>query len=67
MLKTKQFQRDESIPRTVPTSDIYFAAYASSRGIPPQLKKIHNKILFIFPLTDEFNDVSREYHVNPTL
>jgi hypothetical protein len=48
--------------KTIPTSDLYFSAFASLRGIPPKLQKNHNRILFIFPLTDEFNDVSQEFH-----
>lgn len=48
--------------KTIPTSDLYFSAFASLRGIPPKLQKNHNRILFIFPLTDKFNDVSHEFN-----
>jgi len=48
--------------KTIPTSDLYFSAYASFRGIHPKLERTRNQVLFIFPLTDEFNIVSQEYH-----
>jgi len=48
--------------KTIPTSDLYFSAYASLRGIPPKLQKSHNRVIFIFPLTDAFNAVSNDFH-----
>jgi hypothetical protein len=48
--------------KTIPTSDLYFSAFASMRGLPPKLQKNHNHVLFVFPLTDEFNAVSQEFH-----
>lgn len=45
----------------IPTNDLYFSAFASLRGLHPQLSKIQNRVTFLFPISDLYNQIAQEF------
>jgi len=50
------------VTKTIPISDSYFAAYAALHDVTPQLKKINNRVSFIFPATDKFYELVKSFY-----
>ncbi|MGD0275675.1 MAG: hypothetical protein ABSB79_06425 [Syntrophales bacterium] len=45
----------------IPTNDVYFSTFASLRGLHPQISKNQNRVTFLFPISDKYNQIAQEF------
>lgn len=53
--------------KEIPIHDVHFAAFTILHNLTPQLKKINNRIAFVYPATKQFYKLYSDFlneHVN---
>lgn len=51
----------------VPILDIHLSSFLSLHGISPQFTKQGTRVVFEFPASQEFNELTRAYNENPSV
>ena len=50
--------------KLIPTSDSYFAAFASLNKLSPKIENKSGRVDFLFPASDEFYQLVQRYYNN---
>lgn len=48
--------------KEIPIHDVHFAAFTLLHNITPQLKRINNRIAFVYPASKEFFKLAEAYY-----
>lgn len=60
MLKGMKDEKESKVP----IMDLYHAAFLSLHGCTPELSAHNNRVTFLFPVGETFNELSRLYSEN---